>query len=542
MKKQGNNNKYSKNTRSKRPFNKKDEVKTSSEKVRDEKYNDPSWYTQPGQLTKDVASISFNAALGAKNTLHWSNGDGDITGVDYGLTLPGIMTIHTVPFVGISHDNSSALNLGAKNFYSFIRSHNSGGKNYDSPDMMLYFGAMDSIYALIAYMMRAYGVARVFSQTNRYIGDALLTAMQLNPVEVRANLANFRTYINMYISKVSAFCTPMTMTLYKRHFWMYSGIYKDTPAVKSQMYMYNPAILYKYMETQGAGYLKAVPFTVSIVDNANLARKQLTLAELYSFANDLLAAVVSSEDINVMSGDILKAYGYENLWKLSMIDENYAVMPVYSKEVNDQIHNSRFAGQIPTATLSLLEEPTCSLDRLNIIQDPEIGDGALYCVPQFKNASHLAFDPIVDSHSDNPTPEEIIVATRNIITGHSSKISAQGSTTTLTTIDGAGTDLCLWADVWRYTAGGTLSYDQFYRGDRQNYASDAGLQILSHLSKFTDRPIMTVVSAAQDNKSIIYINGEIDNFAVLSKEDVHRMHDTAVLSQLGVPFLGTAER
>lgn len=502
-----------------------------SDKVKEESYNDPSWYVANGQLLKDFASLSFNNALGAKSRIGFHTYDATYEGQDLIYTSPGIMGIYTAPSFGISEDGSSAVNLAAKNFYTWIRHQNSGHANYDSPDLMMYFGAMDSIYSLLAAMIRAYGTARAFSQVNRYIGDALLAAQGFVPADIRSNLSDFRGYINMMITKVSAFCTPVTMSMFKRHFWMYSGIYRDENVVKSQSYIYVPAILWKYNETDGAGRLDAV--LAFATQGGSISVSQRTFAQLRGLMDSLVAAVVSSEDINIMSGDILKAYGRENLWTLSMVPEDYVVFPVSSEEVLDQIHNTTFAGAIPVSTLDLSTTPNISLDRLGVIQDPEVGDGAIYFVPQFLNAAHLGYDIVIDMHKDEPTPEDVMVATRNVLTAKINKIT--DSTNTVAQLTGCGSDICLFGRVVTLGADGA-SYDwtQVYTNQNPNSTG-----IWQKLSTFNKYPRYITVDQAT---GAVSLNGEIDNYTVISHDDMQRMHDSATLSLMGVPFLGTGSK
>lgn len=508
-------------------FNKKE----SSDSIKDQKFNDASWYVANGQLLKDFASLSFNNALGAKSVVRFNPYDGEYEAADYTYTAPGIMSIYTAPAFGISTDGSSALNLAAKNFYTWIRHQNSGHANYDSPDLMLYFGALDSIYSLLSSMIRAYGTMRAFSQINRYVGDALLRAQGYNPQDLRANMSDFRGYINMVITKVSAFCAPVTMAMFKRHFWMYSGVYRDEDVVKSQAYMYVPGTLWKYNELEGAGRLDPVLAFCSM--GSTLYSSNKTFAQVRGLMDDLLGALVASEDINIMSGDILKAYGKENLWTLSMIPEDYVVFPVYSEEVLDQIHNTTFAGVIPVATLDLTTDPTLSLDRLGVIQDPEVGDGSLYFAPQFKNCANLSYDAVVDMHKEDPTPEDVIVSTRNILVGKTNSIT--DSSNSITTLTGCGSDICFYAIVWTMNSlGNGLDATNIFT-NQNGYSTG----ILTKLSTFNKYPRMLTLDQATKTVGIM---GELDNYTVVSHDDIQRMHDTAVLSLLGVPFLGTGSK
>lgn len=174
------------------------------------KINDPDWYVKEPQLVKDVGSISFNNALGARYFLNpdsvgtdFNPGSKDITA-----SIPGIMTIQTGPAVNPSNSPYSALNLATKDLFKRVRRMNAGSTNYDSPDLMLYVLALDSIYSAIFFLQRILGCANVYSQVNRFVGDAFIQAQGVEPSLVRNNLAAYRARLNMLITKVSSFAAP----------------------------------------------------------------------------------------------------------------------------------------------------------------------------------------------------------------------------------------------------------------------------------------------------------------------------------------------
>lgn len=535
MQNKGKRTKYN----SKRMSNKNDKRDIPDSKVAEKKYNDPSWYVKEGQLAKDVASLSFNNALGGKFRIEQELDYGTGTGTPYVGTVPGIATINVAPAIGYSGDGSSPINIAAKNIYSYVRHMNSGHANYDAPDLMMYLAAMDSVYAFIATMMRMYGTARTFSQVNRYVGDALLTAQGVSPLAVRSNMADFRAYINMFITKASAFCTPNIMTLYRRHFWMFSGVYKDEDILKSQMYMYKPVSLWKYEELDGAGKLTAIPFLATFSENAGIAASIWNLSDIYTYGNNMLSALTNSEDINIMSGDILKAYGQGNLWQLGLINEDYAVLPVYSEEVLDQIHNTTFVGNRPTTGVNqtTTADPTATMSGLDVTQNVDPNqDGRIVFVPEFIGVSHPAWSRLIDLHYDEPTPEEVLVATRNTVMG---AVMSQTSTYTLEVLS-CGSDIALFASIYSISANtGNVISQHFWNDDN----SGSTIGNLTTFSKFKRFPVCYRMAGAAGNApgNVVDIVGDLDNYTILSFEDLNKMHESAILAQLGVPFYGLAQ-
>lgn len=530
----------SRNTNKKKPFAKgknwtksRNDKSDSKEVTKDNsKFNDASWYIKEGQLAKDVASLSFNNALGVNYRLNDELSDNPKLSLNS--TVPGVLVLNTVPAFGITYDARSPINVAANNIVGFIRSYNSGAKNYDAPDLMLLLGAMDSVYAFIAHLMRAYGTARVFSHTNRYVGDALLYSMGFNGTDVRQHLADFRAYINMMITKASAICTPSIMSIYRRHFWMYSGVYKDEDIEKSQMYLYRPSTLWTYEENEGAGYLKANP-VATVVSTTGINNTLWTLAEWEAFGDTMIDKLVTSQDIAVMSGDILKAYGEGNLWKLSLINEDYAVIPVYSEEVLDQIHNTTFCGsQITKGNVATSETASIDITGLDVTQITTGSAPYLMFQPQFKSVGAPAYTRICDLNTENPEPERVMVATRNMVM---MKPFAIKDNSTVANVSTCGSDLVLTGSIVSYGTNGSLTSTTF--GDRDLSTISYNLMALWN---FKRAPLLYRMASNNGGGNLLDIVGAIDNYTTVSFDDLRRMHESALLSMLGVPFYGLQTR
>lgn len=309
--------------------------------------NDWRWYAQNEALLRDTASFSYNNPVGSRIYLGQNAGI-----VANSTSVPGICAIYTRPAFGNASNNPNApVNIAARNIYSYVRHANAGHTNYDAPDLMLYLLAMDSCYSYLEYLKRVYGVMMTYSYTNRYYPVAMIHAMDVNFDDIQSKLSDFRAYINMFAVKVGSFCVPASMSYMARHMWMYSGYYVDTPDNdKAQTYLYVPEVFYQYgLDTDGAGCLVPLDFndmdySSAIVYPSNSADGH-TLQTLISFGNSLIDPILMSEDMNVMSGDILKAFGPENVYKVASIDEKYTVLPTYSEEVLNQINNATLVGR-----------------------------------------------------------------------------------------------------------------------------------------------------------------------------------------------------
>lgn len=530
-------NKKPKTPRGKKPFrNRREEV--VKEKVSKGSANDPNWYLVNGQLAKDVANFSFNNAVGDRVLRVPLQGLEGRQLPNHVLRLPGIAAVMVAPSIGVSTWENSPVNVAAKDIYSFVRHANSGHANYDPADLMIYLLAADSVQTFWSYLVRAYGVCRTFSQVNRYVGDAMLSAMGINAADIRNNIAQFRAYINQYAIKASVLAVPNTMTYFTRHNWLFQNIYLDEDNPKGQMYMYVPAVLYKYaldensagmLQTRGCAMLPSDPGGV-------LEMRSLAFNQLRVIGDDLLNSMLSQEDVGIMSGDILKAYGSDKLLRYAQIDENFAISPIFSDEVLAQIHNTDFTGRIPIKNAGADEKGirwNVDFHGLDITQDVSIGKGILLSTPAFANAARLAYEPILDLWKWDVTPELALVASRNKVMAQingGTVYMASGAQTSYepTIIETCGSELPIDIMITSYNADGSTSVTSAYTG-----GTDSWNGVITGLStKFNEFPILTGIINGQPT----YPYGEMSNYTILSYEAVDAMHHTAMLSMFGVPY------
>lgn len=411
------------------------------------KPNDWRWYAQNEQLLRDSASFPYSWPLGTRLNLGQYSPE-----INLG-SLPGIMSISVLPTFGYSDNINAPVNVAARNVYSFVRHANSGHANYDAPDLMLYLCAMDSLYSYIAYLKRAYGVVNTYSYTNRYFPKAAVQAMGINFDDIQQNLADFRGYINTLAVKVGSMCVPASMSYMAKHMWLFDGMYADSAQNKAQVYQFVPEALYMYsLDKDGAGCLvpvrvygltasqdKWAPDSRSIVDipiPTNIANIQtqnlLTFANLVEIGDMLINPILQSEDMNIMSGDILKAFTPSNVFKVSGVAEDYTVLPSYNEEVLDQIQNLSLIGTPVYNSAGGAPNPNNGDWTHNVLyQDkskgwlcfkPECSHPYVFELVDEENPGQNAFmcDRVVTFDHDDVKPEQTMEATRmtNIATDY----------------------------------------------------------------------------------------------------------------------------
>jgi len=385
--------------------------------------NDPNWYAASAQLLTDVASLPYSNVVGVPFEFHYSHDDpGKIM-------IPGIMTLEYTPTIGVSTSSTSPINTAARNVYTYVRHVNSGHTNYDAPDLMMYLMAMDSLYTWHAFLRRAYGIMSLYTPRNRYYPKSLVNAMHIDSDNIMDNMAQFRTTINTLAVKLGALVVPASMSYTARHIWMTSNFYMDGTTAKAQTYMMVPVTFWKYEEVyESSTYTgcRLVPISTYQL-NGETDTPRMTLATIQSITNQLLNAVLGSEDMAIMSGDILKAYK-GNIVIIPPTEENYTVLPQYSEEVLSQITNSQAVGFLISGANNY------------VTQNPSINEGAILFDPTFSysvtgDPYHANSFRMINMHKDEITPADNMVATRLLPCqlgsptedGSGTKLSACGS-------------------------------------------------------------------------------------------------------------------
>lgn len=490
-----------------------------------DKSNDPSWYAATPQLMQDAASLSFANALGSPLTLNVNMGGWEA----YNKAVPGVMAIHVRPTVGMSNSWTDPINIAARNIYSFVRHANSGHSNYDAPNLMMYLLACDGVFSMYAFLVRLYGIMMTYSIKNRYMPRAIVEAMGIDFDSVYANLANLRYMINMYVQKAGTLCVPSSMMYFMRHIWMFSNIYADAPSTKAQLYLYTPEALYTYVEV-ASGFTKPILAQDPIIDPSG--KTKLTYEQLIAKADGLINGILTSEDLNIMSGDILKAYGSDKLWKMSIVPETYQIAPVFSPEVLTQIHNITVVGSNIAKSQGF--------DTFIVYENTTEGDpsaGALTSNPAIIGPLvSVAADKILDLPIEAPTPADVMVASRLMSYGVLVQQPDQSFNTVLTVV-GSEVVTCLHIYRYEFDAHGKLVLHDSSFGHEEGIMQSSE-EFNYQLEKFGMHPVIYHFSTNPD--TLVDIIGDLDNYTVVYKDTLDKMHQTALMSMLNVPLMGVA--
>lgn len=381
-------------------------------------------------LQEMAASLPFGRALGSQtdfvSAALLSAESGTISNESVPSTFPGIMTLSWLPTIGISEGPTSPVSLAGRKLYYFVRHANSGHVNYDAPDLTNYIVAADSAFFMFSYFRRALGMLNTFSPLNRYYAQYAMESAGFDYNDLFHNAAELNFFLNQMAAKMRSLVLPKSIAYYQRHSALSDNIYADADDARAQTYQFVPAGWYVWTEpTSGdvsdhrlwflrfhpnPGITNTSGNRSSENVNAHSQRpdrgKLITLADMREIMDEILEPLLLSEDFNIMSGDILKAFGSDVIVGVSEVPIGYTITPVYDEDALDQIRNAIIL------TLDIDIEPgigSTARGEFDIVQK----DGLyLYYSPKFRCRELFVRKPILDYAHGMPSPGRNLAATR----------------------------------------------------------------------------------------------------------------------------------
>lgn len=557
----------------------KREMRTDERECRDCRStpNDPAWYAHNKQVVVDFASLPFGNPLGSKLPA-------DVT-TPFGFgSISGIMTLYYGPTLGVVDDENNAVNVAMRNIYSYVRHANSGHANYDAPDLMLYLLAMDSVYMYHAWLKRLYGQLMLATTYNRYYPKALIESEGVDYDDLQSHISDFRGYINMFATRIGSMAVPNSMSYMARHTWMTTGLYVDDPSTpKAQTYKYVPAYyLQFYLQEESNNYVGALQYATPIMNSFGIIKtgnNKATFQNLVTFGDSLLAPILANEDMNIMSGDVLKAFGNSGIVQVMGITENYMILPEYSAEVLSQIENaSVYYGPLEggvTQTTGVGTGYLVSKPKVQIKSDYSFGNGWTTGVVYNLNENQIAkfITPVsgtrlFNMHHQDVTPDQVMVASRllNNVTAKGAKgMVYNGSVSVTLPVTTCGSDIICSASIWQF------SYNAGSGGNQLMLVNNPFSTLMPILVNQPSTLIESVVLAMRQRDAYLaqvtqfdwhpfvypcYLStatggavseiyapncllADVSNYTTISEGNLSNMNDIALLSEFSVPQIAT---
>lgn len=520
------------------------------------KSNDPSWYANNPQLLSDTASYPFGWPLGnmvdvyshVRNNTMSTNISLNRWAMGYS-ALPGVLRMDWAPVIGYSEDANSPINLAARQIYTYVRHVNSGAKNYETPDLMIYILALDSVYSWWSALRRLYGVLMTYSNTNRYMPEAIVQAMGFNFKDCIQNMAQLRYHINSLAVALGKFAVPATMPYFARHMWLNEGYYMDAVNAKPQLYVFRQSKYYcfGYNTETKLGELTHVT-----------ADPNFTLADIIDFTNCLLDPITYDGDFGTMSGDILKAFGNDGILKTVAMPDDYYVLPTVDQEVLSLIQNATAYGTVLNGDITQVVDDLSTDSYLTSTPyvKLDLGDSALEYMTEEQKANLPIGrqNAIVTFYINSPTPADVVVATRftNILGERA--ITKSGNNSELTRkLTTASSDVMehFWViKAQRDPNTGKVTFNEGFHllsalpmssTDTMSWLPE--INQLAYLTKFDVHPSVTYYgsdSSVPDLNSIMFSVpiGDISNYTILHHDDLANMATMALQSMFAVPMMG----
>lgn len=513
--KPGNNSgKRGKRNRNRNRGGKSGNPNSREEENKETSQNDPMWYAPSEEIGKAMASLPFNRFPGMPIDL--VGGDAKYRDLS-GKSIPGTLALDYCISVGSNLSATSAINIAARQLYTFVRHANSGHSNYESSDLIMYLLAMDEVYTAWLEAKRIYEVAGSFSYSNRNIPNTILAALNADGNDVRNNYAVFRGELNLLAKQISSMAVPNIYTAMARHAILASLVLTDSTEKKSQFYVATRKYGHIFDATASTGG-KLTTYSI---------QKNRTVSQIIAEIRNMLDKILPDEDMNIISGDILKAFGSDQLYVLREIPEEAACTPVFDEGILMQFKNAL----------------TCqaTIANLDIEQKNNVVTTSLYKVTADTMAGQLLVGPkIFAAKKENADWKEILESTR-FMTG-----AVRDEAEPNLYLQAFGTEVCLQfrIEYMSYSDSTPNIRELIFKSFEGNYfisgdEDDTELTYLENIaqySKFKYAPIIYFYSYSNEQPNSIVNDfkgfmGEIDNFTVIDGPTRAKLHDVAVMGE-----------
>lgn len=520
--------------------------------------NDPEWYSKDAQMLIDAGSLPFSECLGdpinllqiGETITQGANGrDPWVFDDDPDeRSIAGILTLKTKSSFGYNSLITDPINVAANALYAHTRYVNSGRKNYDATDEFIYCASMADVYSFVIWCERVYSKAYLYSQRNKYIGETLLKAENINAKNIVANLANFRYWINTFINKVAAFAVPASISYFQRRAWIYAHIYLENPDanIKDQLYEFSPDGFYRFnLDSAGLGMLQYETIA-EIVGHTN----ELTIEDFVTIGNWLMSNITGDEDFGLISGDILKAFE-QNIIGIPSLPEEVSIVPVYDEYVLLQIKNAqmvqiyrgttmqpdngagitKFSNNVVTLPGNVYQSPD------GVLWSPEATAGVTTTTnltsPWDRSALMLHAKKVLTVNTPTPTPVDVIEITRLL---PASKGLIEGSEAgAYFNVIGCGADIVVECDVTYYGRDGDDKWVALKKDYTTSGNTITAIKDLIHYLKFKYAPMIFRVKSDDYRVEEVELISEVDNYTIATNQVINKLHEVSLLSMFWVP-------
>lgn len=474
--------------------------------------NDWTFYAINEQIAKDLGNFPYNKMSGVGAAFRADMrppAAAPFSTYERDVYAGAILALGIVDTPGYAAQKTDGINMAATQLYTSIRRANSGARNYEAADVMMYILAMRDVYCEIIECKRAIALVQTFAYENRYLPDSILTALNVDPVDLRANIAQYRGQLNVLISKVNALAVPKYFKAFQRGAYIHGNVFLDSSSIRGQFYGFYKTGTYLWTPvTSETG--SSLTYTTYGFVNTNPVKMSARLSRI----TQCIDALFLDTDINTMSGDILKAFGGgDNLFLLGYITDMDVLAPLYDEDILAQIENCVSYGSIG------------QLNALNIEQSNQL----ISFKPYYDSIT--ASIPILrsryfNSHKDEPDYKDNLEWSRLSATLAPGLPAGNVTNTMQLPLRGFGLEYVVQMVSWRTrltSAGKEYSGLQVYN----SYSASVSLsssKAMIEMMQFDWHPQIVIVDGTQDT----VVGMDIKKYTILDDAVLTPLHDSAV--------------
>lgn len=372
----GRRDQYSRDRRDRKPFNPKHEnprhvvrdYKAKRGDIKDQKItpimigsNDDSWHVPNAQLVDSTARMSFEINTGrgiADRRLEEAPsivGTSILNGGAFPCNVPGIMIMPVFNGIGYTQFAEDPFNKGSQLIFNYMQRLTGRSPSYDTAQVGMYIRALGDAYGFYQHIVRIYGCLNTRSLVSRYLPRILVESLGADYNDLSANMANFRTFINQFALDLGSLPLPNNVTYLQWYLNQFETIYTDAKTEKAQMYAFIPAGFYQFIEGVESDPITHLTFMPLV--SSGTSGELMTYSDIITYGQQLIAPLLSSEDIRIMKSDILNTFG-NDLFQVNPIAETFTIFPEYNPEMSSVIENTYLYGIDPSKIVSEIRENT----------------------------------------------------------------------------------------------------------------------------------------------------------------------------------------
>lgn len=373
--------------------------------------NDLSWYARNPRLLVAAGSFQYPYRPGMSVPLatgkYGSGAGSDVVEANWNFNIPGIVSIHWMPSVGYSNDQTDPASIAAKEIFGKVREKFSGSIEADPPDFVIYLMALDGIFSAIGSLKRIYRIIGSYTPSNYILPNGLLQALGIAQADIPTWLSSkmeLYQYINELVGMTNKFICPAIMDLFNRHYWLNDNVYLDAPTPDAQMYVFVqdefPWYALQQIETSTyAGSIIGKPLNLT------------SPATAYNDVRNIINTLAGSDDAYIISGYLARAYEGVPSFSVKPLDITETFDAVFSAEVLTQIENAKTAPFGVTVKYpAVRQDPRTN----SILCDPQSVPTAPTSLSgaALTNTTNMVINTLINLRVRNPSAADNVIATR----------------------------------------------------------------------------------------------------------------------------------